>query len=184
MHQDKVRSDCAIEIKWLLEGNLAQWTGLPEKCGIVVFGDMYTVSPEDQTGKLSGRFLTFHDFPAEENLLAIRVWSEADNVVRIDIEAPRLAAPLAELLAQMGSADAQRDPPEFYWYDESDTVVELVYAQRGLTLHITDPSDSDDDLAPRLIRIRAYAPITVSEFDRKLGGRDPKRVLRPHGGSH
>ncbi len=181
--QDKASSDCAARIRLLLEGNLAQWLGLPENCGIDVIDSLYAVSPEGETGRLSGRFFTFRDFPAKDNLPAIRAWSEDDKVVRIDIEAPRLASPLPELLAQMGSPNVQRDPPEFYWYDESDTIVELVYAERGLTLHITDPSESDDDLPPRLVRIRAYAPITVSEFDRKLGGRDPKRVLRPHGGS-
>ncbi len=177
--QGKVGSGCATEIKDLLEGDLTQWAGLPENCGIADIASLFSVSPEGETGRLSGSFFTYRDFPTKGNLPAIRVWSEGDNVVRIDIEAPRLASPLPEFLAQMGSPNVQRDPPEFYWYDESDTVVELVYAERGLTLHITELSDSDDDVLPRLIRMRAYAPITVSEFDRKLGGRDPKRVLRP-----
>ena len=183
MKQDKVGSGPATKIRELLEGNLAQWAGLPEKCGIAVIAGLYNVSPEGQTGRLSGRFLTYREFPAKGDLPGIRVWSEADSLVRIDIETPRLDGPLPEHLAQMGSPDIQRDPPDFYWYDESDTVAELVYAKKGLTLHVTEQTDSDDDTLPRLIRIRAFAPMAVSEFDRRLGGRDPKRVLRPHGGT-
>ena len=92
--------------------------------------------------------------------------------------------PLPEVLTKIGGPDVQRDPPDFYWYDEEDTVTELVFAQQGLTLHITDPSDSDDDALPRLVRIRAYSPTTVSDYDTHLGGRDPKRVLRPYSDSH
>lgn len=166
-------------IKALLQGDLAAWQGLPVGASIGNFiSDFYHTDPGSNIGRLSGHWLDYHDFEAAEKLPDVRVWSQDGSVLRIDLDTPTIQDSPAQL-ERLGPPAMKRLPPSGYRYDEEDELVEYFYAERGLALHVTDPSLPGGSGEPRIVRVRAFRPMSIAAYDRDLGGQQPKLVRLP-----
>lgn len=176
---DPARETRMTALKALLRGAFGQWHGLPEGTTVSDVAGLYGSTPKGQSGRLSGHWFTTHDFRAAKTYPSARVWSREGHVVRIDLEKPGWQhAP--EQLDRLGEPAETRLPPTGYRYDEEDELIELLYPARGLVLHVSDPTLPGGSPTPRIVRVRAFRPMSVAAYDRELAGRQPGRIRRPN----
>jgi hypothetical protein len=163
----------------LLHGNLAGWHGLPEETTVTDVVAVYERMPNGRAGRLAGHWLTYHDFPGVNALPDARIWSREGRVVRIDLDKPGFENAV-DPLDRLGKPPQERLPPRGYRYDEEDELIEYLYPARGLVLHVSDPTLPGGSPTRRIVRVRAFAPMSVEQYDRDLGGQQPGRIRRPN----
>ena len=164
----------------LLRGEFELWRGLPRGTTIDTFlTDLYPSDPGGKSGRLSGRWLTYFDFSAATGLLPARIWCDEEQVVRIDLEHLSLSQN-NEQLQQLGEPDKKRFPPVGLRFFEEDELKEYLYLERGLVLHVTDPTLPGGSGLARIIRVRAFEPMSEADYDRNLGGQQPGRSRHPN----
>ena len=166
-------------LKALFQGELNQWRGLPEGTTVRDVVELYGWVPNGRSGRLAGRWLTYHDFQAKDTWPDARIWSREGEVVRIDLENPNVADP-ADLIHRLGKPAEERLPPPGYRYDEEDELLEYLYPARGLVVHVSDPTLPGGSPTQRIVRVRAFVPMSIAAYDQKLGGQQPRRIRRPN----
>ncbi len=166
-------------LKALMHGAFSQWHGLPEDTSVADIADLYGTAPESKSGRLAGHWSTYQDFPATGTLPDARIWSREGRVVRIDLEKPRFDNVPAKL-EPLGEPDKTRIPPTGYRYEGEDELLEWLYPARGLVLHVSDPTLPGGTPMRRIVRVRAFTPMPVADYDRDLGGQQPRRIRRPN----
>jgi hypothetical protein len=98
--------------------------------------------------------------------------------LRIDLEKPGFENE-TETLDRLGKPSRQRLPPTGYRYDDEDELIEYLYPTRGLVLHVSDPTLPGGSPTRRIVRVRAFTPMPIEDYDRNLGGQQPGRIRRP-----
>ena len=176
---DKLEDTIRTALEALLRGDLVRWHGVPEGTSVADVAALYPEMPRGRSGRLSGHWLTYHDFQSAGTRPDARVWSREGRVVRIDLEKPGFEN-AAEALDRLGNPTVERLPPTGYRYDEEDELIEVLYPARGLALHVSDPPLPGGSPTRRIVRVRAFAPMPVADYDRSVGGQQPRHIRRPN----
>ena len=159
--------DAAAALHALAAGAIEAWPGLPpglDRDTIDAALDGEGAGPEE-TMTLAGAVATVRTYPPTAGApFGIRAWFEGDQVVALDIREPVLGGPYEDLLGEP-EADAPSGLGGSYR--------QLVYASRGLTLHVS---------AGTVRHLYAYAPCTAEQFlASPLAEVEVRRIRRPLG---
>ena len=151
--------DCKATLRILADRDFRRWPGLPAGCSLT---DVTSAFPllNDGVGLtiLGEQNADFRMVMVDGYDSPVRVWSNDDLVLMLDIEFPQLSTSLDALLAEIGEPEAKLDSFLSTLRLEQN---EWVYPSRGLTLFI----NPDNDV---LLRLAVYSPTTLDVYKKEL----------------
>ena len=168
MRSSSEHARCVTALQALANGELDGWHGLPESCGRDEVEEALgpSATGPDGVGHLEGGAVAFRDYPPTAfSPAGITVWWKSeDEVAILQMNEPALTEThvvelgVPEKIVESGLHFIAR---------------QLVYASRGLTLHIVEKPF-------RPLRLYAYGATSAEEFLRSAFSRvEVRRHLRP-----
>jgi len=159
---------CASALNTFAARDLANWTGLPESCSLTDVSRQFR-SLDDDVGliRLGGTKREFRIFavPAYEH--PVRVWSDGEKVLMLDVEYPSFSAETPALLKQLGEPEAKLD---YDWGTTRFEKSEWVYAGRGLALFLAPDSS-------RVFHLAAFSRTTLQGYEANFRLHLGKRLI-------
>jgi hypothetical protein len=150
---------CKAALRIWADRDFRRWRGLPAGCSLT---DVTSVFPllNDGVGMsiLGEQNADFRMVMVDGYDSPVRVWSNDDHVLMLDVEFPQLSTSLDALLAELGEPEARLDSFLSTLRLEQS---EWVYPSRGLTLFI----NPDNDV---LLRLAVYSPTTLDAYKKEL----------------
>lgn len=146
---------CASALQIFAAREFASWTGMPE-CSLVEVTQQFPLMNEGvgfaRLGKNKRQFrmliVAGYDHP-------VRIWTDDEKVLMLDVQYPSFPSELAELLKQSGEPEAKLD---YDWGTMRLEKSEWIYADRGLALFLAPD-------ASRVFHLAAFSRTTLQGYE-------------------
>lgn len=161
----KGQTTCVDALKDLVEGRLADWTGLPEGCGPDDLSKVLEGGEDEGRGQLSSNPAQFRLYQSSHTTGLIQAWFDKHkHTFLITIVAPHIEGAVKDLLDKLGEPEKKLDSDVGYHADAH----QWIYAKRGLTLYVREHSTE-------IARVAVYLPTSVEYYIQWLGAKDENK---------
>jgi len=162
---------CVDRIRALVAGDLASG-GLPAGCTVSDAQRALGADGTPGSGTLTGLTHAWIKYDRGSDT-QIRVWSDGDQVILLDVKWPTGTPAVDALRRALG------EPAERMQARVDPTHEEWIYPDRGLTVAVGNSLDDAAGAPPQVSWFAAYAPTTLDDYVKRLGGKDAWVVRRP-----
>ena len=155
----------------VVAGDLSSGSGLNTPCTRSDAEAVFGAAGEPGQGRLSGFSRSWLRYRLSDDTTA-RVWlGEHDEILLVDVAHPKIAESPADLRRRLGdpatTIPARHDPTHEEW----------IFPDRGITLAVGN--EGDDTSTVKVSYLFIYAPTTLDDYVKRLGGKDSWVIRRP-----